>query len=425
MSVPTDGNLGKEHRMTRRAVITGLGTVNGLSCNVADFWRRLCAGESGVNTISRFDASPFKVHFGGEVRDFDPAQHMDEKLARRMDRYSQFALVAGIDAVKESGIRFDHEDPSRCGVILGTGIGGMGTFEEETAKYLQAGPRRVSPFLVPKMMPNAAPAALSIQFGLRGPTLSIASACASAADAIAAGVDAIRLNRAEVILAGGSEAALTPMGLSGFCSAKALSERNDEPQRACRPFDLNRDGFVLAEGSGVVVVEELEHARKRGAPIYCEVRGSGQTGDAYHITAPHPEGIGATRAIRLAIADARVNLDDIQYINTHATGTPLGDLAETKAIRAVFGSHADKLVVSSTKSMIGHLCGASGGVAAAVCAMTIRDGVVHPTINYETPDPACNLDCVPNVARQLRVKNILATSFGFGGHNSCLIYSAL
>jgi 3-oxoacyl-[acyl-carrier-protein] synthase II len=408
--------------MTRRAVITGLGTINPLASRIDDFWRRLRAGESGIGPIARFDASGFKVGFGGEVRDFEPAAHIEEKLARRLDRYAQFALVAAFEAVADSGLAFDREDPFRCGAILGTGIGGMGIFEEETGKYLQAGPRRVSPFLVPKMMPNAAPAALSIEYGLQGPTLSISSACASAADAIAAAVDAIRLNRADVVLTGGSEAALTPMGLAGFCSARALSERNDCPQRACRPFDRDRDGFVLGEGAGVLVLEEFEHARKRGANIYCEVRGSGQTADAYHITSPHPEAMGAARAIRLALGDAAVAPEDIQYVNTHATGTQLGDQTETRAIRSALGAHASALVVSSTKSMIGHLCGASGGVAAMVCALTIRDGVVHPTINYETPDPACDLDCVPNESRELRVKNILATSFGFGGHNSCLIY---
>jgi 3-oxoacyl-[acyl-carrier-protein] synthase II len=409
----------------RRAVITGFGTVNPLGNQVADTWPRLQAGESGIAPITRFDPSGFRVRFGGEVRDFDPSRYMNEKLSRRLDRYAQFAVAAGFEAVRESGLEFDREDRRRCAVIMGTGIGGMGIFEEEIVKYSRSGPQRVSPFLIPKMMPNAAIAALSIEFDLHGPAFSISSACASASDAIAAAADAIRLGRADVVLTGGSEAALTPMGLAGFCSARALSERNDEPQRACRPFDLNRDGFVLGEGAGVVVVEELEHARKRGAQIFCEVRGSGQTADAYHVTAPRPDGTGAADAIRLALADARLNPTEIQYVNTHATGTQLGDEAETKAIRTVFGEHSDKLAVSSTKSMIGHLCGASGGVAAAVCALTIRDGTVHPTINYETPDPACNLDCVPNNAREMRVKNVLATSFGFGGHNSCIIYSEL
>lgn len=411
--------------MTRRAVITGLGTVNCLSDDVAEFWRNLCNGVSGIGLISRFDTSAFRVQIGGEVRNFDAGRSMDERAARRLDRYAQFAYVAGQKAVQDSGLDFAKESPFRSGIILGTGIGGMGTLEEETGKYLQAGPRRVSPFSVPKMMPNAASAALSIEYELQGPALSVASACASAADAIVAAVDTIRLNRADVMLAGGAEAALTPVGLAGFCSAKALSENNAAPQKACRPFDRERDGFVLGEGAGVLVVEELEHARRRNAQIYCEVLGSGQSADAHHITAPHPDGIGAAQAIRLALADARLNPDDVQYVNTHATGTPLGDAAETKAIHAAFGGHAKRLVVSSTKSMIGHLCGASGGVAAIVCAMTLRDGVVHPTINYENPDPACDLNCVPNHARELPVQTILATSFGFGGHNNCLIYRRL
>ncbi len=411
--------------MTRRAVITGLGTVNPLSDNVAGFWERLCSGHSGVGPISRFDASAFKVRFAGEVQGFAPETRMDGKLARRMDRFAQFAMVSALDAVADSGLDFSREDPFRCGVILGSGTGGMYAFEEETAKYQQVGPGRVSPFFIPKMMANAAPAAISIHYGLNGPNTSIVSACASAADAIAFALDSIRLGRADVLISGGAEAALTPMGLAGFCSAKALSERNDSPAEACRPFDRDRDGFVLGEGAGVIVIEEYEHARRRGANIYCELLGAGQSSDAHHITAPHPEGLGALQAINLALHDARLDPGEFQYINTHATGTPLGDKAETKAIRSAFGTAADRLVVSSTKSMIGHLCGASGGVAAIVCALTIRDNVVHPTINYATPDPDCDLDCVPNEARQQRVSHALATSFGFGGHNCGLVFGKI
>ncbi len=411
--------------MLRRAVITGLGTINPLAHTATDLWSRLCAGQSGVRMISRFDASPFKVRFAGEVCEFDPETRLDGKAAKRLDRFAQFAIVSAIQAVADSGLDFDRELPHRCGVMIGSGTGGMSVFEEECIRYQQVGPHRVSPFLIPKLMANAAPAALSIHFGLQGPSLSIATACASAADAIAASLDAIRLGRADVVLTGGAEAALTPLGLAGFCSAKALSERNDNPAQACRPFDRDRDGFVLGEGAGIIVLEELEHARQRGATIYCEVLGAGQSTDAYHITAPHPEGEGASRAIRLAMADARLEPAEIQYINTHATGTLLGDEAETKAIKQVLGCHSKNLVVSSTKSMIGHLCGASGGVAAIVCALTIRDGIVHPTINYETPDPACDLDCVPNVAREVPVRRALATSFGFGGHNCCLVFGSI
>ena len=411
--------------MNRRVVITGLGTINPLALNVANFWKRLCAGESGVGLISRFDVSAFKVRFGGEVRDFNPDAFIDPKVAKRMDRFAQFALAAAIEAVTDSGLDFSREDPFRCGVILASGIGGMSAFEDDHARYRDVGPGRVSPFLIPKMMVNAAPAAVSIHYHLQGPTSAVVSACASAADAIAAGVDSIRLGRTDVIVSGGAEAALTPMGLAGFCAARALSERNDDPAGACRPFDRDRDGFVLGEGAGVVVLEELEHARRRGAPIYCEILGAGQTGDAHHLTAPHPEGSGAARSLQLALADARLNPADIDYVNTHATGTPLGDEAETKAIRAALGAHSRKIVVSSTKSMIGHLCGASAGVAAIVCALTIRHGVVHPTINYENPDPACDLDCVPNAARDVSVRRILATSFGFGGHNCSLAFGSV
>jgi len=411
--------------MSRRVVITGLGTINPLSSVVSSFWGRLCEGQSGIRNISRFDASPYKVRFAGEVADFDADQRFGTKHARRMDRFTQFALAAGKDAVADSGIDFEKEDPRRVGVILGSGTGGLAVFEEEMVRCQQVGPNRVSPFLIPKLMTNAAPAVLSIHFGLRGPALSIASACASAGDAIGASLDAIRSGRCDAMLAGGAEAALTPMGLAGFCAAKALSERNDSPQQACRPFDRDRDGFVLAEGAGVVVLEDLEHARRRGARIYCELLGYGQTADAHHITAPHPEGTGAADSIRLALADSRLDREDIQYVNTHATGTQLGDEAETKAIRLVFGDRARRLVVSSTKSMLGHLCGASGGIAAIVCAMTIQTGTVHPTINYETPDPACDLDCVPNRARQVSVRHALATSFGFGGHNCCLAFGAV
>ena len=410
--------------MNRRAVITGLGTVNPLAQDARTFWQRLIAGESGVGPVTRFDTTPFKVHFGGEVRDFSPEERLGAKEAKRLDRFAQFGLAAAIEAVEHSGMDFATEDLHRCGVALGSGVGGMGVFEEESEKYLRVGPGRVSPFLVPKIMINAASAAVSIRYGLRGPALSVVSACASAGDALGGALDAIRLGRADVMIAGGAEAPLTPLGLAGFCSAKALSERNDDPAAACRPFDRDRDGFVLGEGAGVVVLEEYGHARRRGATIYGELLGYGQTADAHHLTAPHPDGTGAAAAIRGALADARIDPREIDYVNTHATGTQLGDEAETRAIRTAFGPHADSLAVSSTKSMIGHLCGGSAGVAAIVCAMSLRHGVVHPTINYETPDPACDLDCIPNVARERPLRRVMATSFGFGGHNCCLVFGA-
>ncbi|WP_116344578.1 beta-ketoacyl-ACP synthase II [Blastopirellula marina] len=409
----------------RRAVITGLGTVNPLANNVADTWTGLCNGQSGVNQITQFDASPFRTQIAGELKNFEPDQLFGSKQARRLDRYSQFALAAAMEAIDDSNLELESEDPFRVGVILGTGIGGMRTFEEECEKYQQKGPDRISPFLIPRMMPNGATAAISIHFGLRGPTFSVSSACASAADAIAMARDIILAGRGDAIITGGAEAAITPLGLGGFCAARSLSERNDAPQIASRPFDQNRDGFVLGEGAGVIVVEEYEHARRRGANIYCEITGCGQASDAHHITAPDPHGAGAINAMRLAIADAGRNVDEIDYINAHATSTHLGDLAEANAICQVFGSHIDKLAVSCTKSMIGHLCGGSGGVATIAAALSIRHGTIHPTINCDDLDPEVKLDITPNTAREIGVRNAMLNNFGFGGHNSSLVLSKI
>jgi 3-oxoacyl-[acyl-carrier-protein] synthase II len=408
-----------------RVVVTGLGSLTPLGESVSALWSRLVAGESGIGPITAFDAAAFKVRFAGEVRGFDPEIRFGPKAARRLDRFAQFALAGALEAVKDAGLDFSRETPSRCGVILGTGIGGMRVCEDECGCYHQLGPTRTSPLLVPRMMPNAAAAAVSIHFGLGGPCYTVSSACASASDAIAGAADLIRSGRADVVVSGGAEAALTPVGLAGFCATRSLSERNEAPQRASRPFDRDRDGFVLGEGAGIIVLENLVHAHRRGANVYCELLGCGQSADAHHITAPHPDGIGAATAMRLALEDAGVTPDGIDYLNAHATGTNLGDAAEVRAIRSAFGSHADRMPVSSTKSMIGHLCGASGGVAAVVAALTIRDGVVHPTINYETPDPACNLDCVPNSAREIRVRRAAVNNFGFGGHNCCLVFGAV
>jgi 3-oxoacyl-[acyl-carrier-protein] synthase II len=411
--------------MTRRVVITGLGTVNSLSCDVKEFWRALCAGRSGVGLIEQIDTSAFKVKFGGEVKSFSPETVLDAKVARRLDRFAQFALVAAISAVQDSGLDFSHEDPYRCGVIAGSGIGGLAEFEEQHARYIHGGPGKISPFVIPKMIPNAAPGNISIHFGLCGPNTAVSTACASAAHAIGDAMRAVQWDAADVMLAGGSEAVITNMGLGGFISARALSLRNDDPQAASRPFDKDRDGFVLSEGAGILVLEELEHARRRGAPIYAELLGCGSTADAHHITAPHPEGNGASRAMQTALRDARLNPEDIQYVNAHGTSTPLGDEAETKAIKQVFGGHARRLAVSSTKSMLGHTLGASGGIELLVCVLTIKQSLVHPTINYQTPDPACDLDYVPNSAREMRVRRAISNSFGFGGHNCCLVVGAL
>jgi 3-oxoacyl-[acyl-carrier-protein] synthase II len=409
----------------RRVVITGLGTVNALGSDVPGYWRALCAGRSGVGRIEQFDTSAFKVHFGGEVKNFDPKAFLDTKTARHLDRFAQFALVAAIAAIKDSGVEIDREDPYRCGVMLGSGIGGLNEFEEQHGRYLHGGPGKISPFVIPKMIANAAAGHISIHFGFQGPNTAIATACASAANALSDAMRAVQNDEADVMLAGGSEAAMTPMGLGGFISARALSMRNNDPAAASRPFDRDRDGFVLSEGAGVVLLEELEHARRRGAPVYAEMLGSGSSADAYNITAPHPEGEGAARAMAMALRNARLNPDDVQYINAHGTSTPLGDAAETRAIKQVFGPHARRLAISSTKSMLGHLLGASGGVELIACALTIKYNVIHPTINYQTPDPACDLDYVPNTARETRVRRALSNSFGFGGHNCSLVVGSL
>lgn len=412
--------------MTRRVVITGMGTVNPLATDVKTYWRRLLEGQSGIGPITLLDSTAFKVHFAGEVKNWTPENWIDSKAARRLDRFAQFALVAALEAVKDSGLDIAKEDPFRVGCIIGSGIGGLTEYEEQHLKYVQGGgPRGISPFVIPKMMPNSAPGNISIHFGLCGPNTAVGTACASASNAISDALRSIQRGETDVMLTGGSEAAIVHMGLGGFISARALSLRNDNPQAASRPFDKDRDGFVLSEGAGVLVIEELEHARKRGAPIVCELLGAGSTSDAYNITAPHPEGLGATRAMEVALKDARLNPTDIQYVNAHGTSTELGDAAETRALKKVFGPHARKLAISSTKSMIGHLLGASGGVELIATALTIKHGVIHPTINYQTPDPDCDLDYVPNKARESRVRHAISNSFGFGGHNCTLVVGAL
>jgi 3-oxoacyl-[acyl-carrier-protein] synthase II len=410
--------------MTRRVVITGMGTVNSLCSDLRGYWEALCAGRSGIGFIEQFDIKPFKVKIAGEVKGFRPEAVLDARVARRLDRFAQFALVAAHSAMTDSGLDLGKEDPFRCGVIFGSGIGGLMEFEEQHTRYLEGGPGRISPFVVPKMIVNSAAGNISIQFGLCGPNTAISTACASAAHAIGDAMRAIQYDHADVMVSGGSEAGVTPMGVGGFIQARALSDRNDDPKGASRPFDKERDGFVLSEGAGVVVLEELEHARRRGATIYAEMLGVGNTADAHHITAPHPCGTGAAQAMRASLRDARLNPEDVQYINAHGTSTPLGDEAETRAIKEVFGEHARRLAISSTKSMIGHLLGASGAVELIAAALTIRHSVVPPTINYRTPDPACDLDYVPNRAREMRVRRALSNSFGFGGHNCCLVIGA-
>lgn len=411
--------------MTRRVVITGMGTVNPLAHDTPSFWQALLSGKSGIALLEQFDTTHFKVKFAGEVKNYHPEQTLDGKTVRRLDRYAQFGMISAMEAVKQSGLDFEREDPFRCGVILGSGIGGLNEYEEQHARFLHSGPGKISPFVIPKMMGNAAPANIAIHFGLRGPNTAVATACASAANAIGDAFHTIQRDEADVMLSGGTEAAITHMGLGGFVSARALSMRNDNPPAASRPFDRDRDGFVLSEGAGLIVLEEYEHARKRGARMLAELLGAGSTCDAHNITAPHPEGVGAVRAMQLALKEARLAPVDIQYINAHGTSTELGDAAETRAIKKVFGDHARRLAISSTKSMIGHLLGASGGVEIIATIHSIMHSVIHPTINLEHPDPECDLDYVPNRARETRVRFAISNSFGFGGHNCCLAVGAV
>lgn len=409
----------------RRVVVTGLGTVNPLANHVLGFWEKALAGASGIRPISHFDTSAFKVHFGGEVRDLNPETWLDLKTVRRVDRFVLLALCAGKEAMDDSGIDMAAENPFRCGVIVGSGIGGLNEFEEQHSKYREKGPDRISPFVIPKMIPNAASGNVSIQFGMKGVNTAVSTACASAAHALTDAMRAIRFGYADVMLAGGAESTITPMGLGGFISAKALSSRNEAPQEASRPFDQERDGFVLSEGAGLLVLEERERARKRGARIYAEILGAGCTADANHITSPCPDGAGAGMAMQLALADAGVAPGDIHYINAHGTSTVIGDVAETIAIKRVFGDSARNIPVSSTKSMIGHTLGASGGIEAIVCALSLHHQKIHPTINLRHPDPACDLDYVPGDSRDMVVRKIISNSFGFGGHNACIVFGAV
>jgi 3-oxoacyl-[acyl-carrier-protein] synthase II len=412
--------------MKRRVVLTGIGVVTSLGRAIEGFWSRLCAGDSGVGPITLFDVSGYRVQFGGEV----PWNAEQEDIAspkdlKRLDRFTQFALAAAKDAVTDSGLDFAAEDPYRCGVVIGSGIGGLWEFEIQEERLLHKGIDKVSPFTIPKLMVNSASGHVSSIYGIKGPNFAVATACASAANSIGSALRAIQYGDADVMVTGASEAALTPIGLAGFQNMRALSTRGDAPQRASRPFDAERDGFVLAEGAGVVVIEELEHARRRGARIYAELKGYGATGDAGHITQPDEEGRGAARAMSRALEDAGLAPDAVQYVNAHGTSTPLGDKAETAAVKRVFGPHAQRLAISSTKSQLGHTLGASGGIELVVCALTIQRGLIAPTINLENPDPDCDLDYTPRVAREARVDVAMSNSFGFGGHNASLIHARL
>ena len=407
---------------SRRVVITGMGVVTSLGEVVDELWENVCAGKSGIGPVTRFDLSKYPVRFGGECTKFDVTKYgVDVKEARRLDRFGQFGIAAAVSAVNDSGIDFTKEDPYRAGVLIGSGIGGIETLEEQNKILNTRGVQRVSPFTVPRLMVNAASGNVSIRFRIKGPNTAVATACATGANAIGDAMRFIQHDMADMMLAGGSEAALCELGMASFIAARALSTRNDDPSKASRPWDKDRDGFVMAEGAGVIMLEEYEHAKARGARIYAELVGYGMSGDACHITAPDENGAGAAMAMKLALKDAGLDPEQVDYINAHGTSTPLGDLAETKAVKGTFKDHAKKVAVSSTKSQMGHLLGASGGVEAVITAMTISRNLIPPTINLEDPDPECDLDFVPGKARDKKVDVAMSNSFGFGGHNASLV----
>jgi 3-oxoacyl-[acyl-carrier-protein] synthase II len=407
----------------RRVVVTGLGLVSPVGIGVEESWSALLAGKSGIGPITLFDASTFPSRIAGEVKGFDPEKFMDRKEARRNDRFIQLALAASDQAWKDSGLDMATEDPERVGAIVGSGLGGLASIEDWHKVYLEKGVRKIGPFFVPSLIVNLAPGQISLRFGMKGPSFSTVSACATGNHAIGDAMMYIERDMADVIMAGGAEATITPLGTGGFCAARALSERNDAPEKASRPFDKGRDGFVPGEGAGLLVLEEYEHARKRGARIYAELGGYGCSSDAYHITSPAPEGEGGQRAMRMALKDAGLAPAAVGYVNAHGTSTPQGDVAECQGITRVFGDHAKtKLMVSSTKSMIGHLLGAAGGAEAVVTVLAIARGVLPPTINVEDQDPECALDVIPNVAREVRVDAAMSNSFGFGGTNAVVVF---
>ncbi|MDX2080643.1 MAG: beta-ketoacyl-ACP synthase II [Terrimicrobiaceae bacterium] len=410
----------------RRVVVTGMGVVSPIGNDIATFWESLTAGKSGIRRFEAFDSTNFDCKIAGEVTNFEPAKYFkNPKSAKRTDRFTQFAMGAAKMALDDSGLNLEAVDRNRFGVMIGSGIGGLRSMEDECNRLLTRGPSRVSPFTIAMMISNMASGIVSMEYDLRGPNMCIVTACATANNSLGEAWRIIKFGDADLFLAGGCEATITPLGISGFAAMKALSLRNDEPERACRPFDKDRDGFIMSEGAGIMVLEEYEHAKRRGAQIYCEIAGYGCTADAYHMTAPMPEGEGAARAMKIAMDHARVNPDDIEYINAHATSTGLGDICETKAIKLALGEHSKKVMVSATKSMTGHLLGAAGGVELAASALAIKHGVIPPTINHENPDPECDLDCVPNTAREAKVRTVLSNSFGFGGHNATLLAKAV
>ena len=407
--------------MKRRVVVTGLGAVTPVGNDVATMWRSLVEGKSGAGPITKFDASTFEVRFACEVKGFDPLQFMDRKEAKRADQFTQYAVAASRQAMDDAGFGGGTGyEPDNTGVIIGSGIGGLKIFEEQHDVYRQRGPGKISPFFIPMFISDIAAGIVSMQFGAKGPNYATVSACATSAHAIGDAYRTIQYGDADVMITGGAEATVTPMAVGGFANMKALSERNDSPETASRPFDLTRDGFVMGEGGAVLILEELEHARKRGARIYSEIIGYGATGDAYHLTAPAPNGEGAQRAMKRALQDAQLSPGDVQYINAHGTSTPANDLNETAAIKAVFGEHARTVNVSSTKSMTGHMLGAAGAIELVISTLAINNSLIPPTINYQTPDPECDLNYTPNAAVERELHAAISNSFGFGGHNTTL-----
>jgi 3-oxoacyl-[acyl-carrier-protein] synthase II len=407
----------------RKVVITGMGAITPIGNNLAEFWEGLQAGRSGGATITKIaNLDGFTTTIAAEIKNFEPEQYISKKEVRKMDPFTQYGLIASIMAMQDSGLDLTKEDLERIGVIVSTGIGGLQIMEASQDIYRERGASRLSPFIIPTMITNIVAGHVAIQYGLKGPNFCVTSACASATHSIGEALRIIQHGEADVMLAGGTEGAITPLGVGGFCALRALTTRNDDPARASRPFDLNRDGFLIGEGAGVIVIESEEHAKARGARIYCELAGYGRTCDGHHITAPDPDATQAARGMRLAFEDAGLKAEDIDYVNAHGTSTSLNDKGETLAIKKALGDHAYKVAVSSTKSMTGHLLGAAGGVEAIVCALAIKEGIVAPTINYETPDPDCDLDYVPNVARKMEVRAALSNSLGFGGHNATLCF---
>ena len=408
--------------MDKRVVVTGMGMVSPLGIGVKENWDAICQGKSGIGPITRFDISDFPSKIAGEVKGFNPEDYVDKKETKKMDIFIHYALASGMMALKDSQLKIDESNADRVGVLVGAGLGGLSTIEKYHTILLEQGPKKISPFFIPMLIVNLAPGQISIYFGARGPNSSVVTACATGNHSIGEAARIIQRGDADAMIAGGAESTITPLAVGGFSSMRALSTRNSDPERASRPFEKDREGFVIAEGAGLLLLEELEHARKRGAPIHAEIIGFGCNGDAYHISAPSPNGIGAARCMEVAMKDAKINYTDVDYINAHGTSTPLNDLSETMAMKTVFKDRAKKIAVSSTKSMTGHLLGAAGGVESIFSILAIKNGIIPPTINYETPDPECDLDYVPNVPREAKVRTVMSNSFGFGGTNATLIF---